>query len=170
MNYSGNTLEGILKLLLSSYSSHHIHLHIRYCNIPLSAREFNKHIDDGTRYGRCPMAPQPDLILEAVKAAARERAKRVIVGNVRGKGRKCSICGLPITADLREMGSDIYMVSHERFYDKDKHSVWYCPVGENIGTGELEELRTLKENRRQEQQRKKNEYKRKRYREEQENA
>ncbi|KAF4683260.1 hypothetical protein FOZ62_019238 [Perkinsus olseni] len=68
------------------------------------------------------------------------------------------------------MGSDIYMVSHERFYDKDKHSVWYCPVGENIGTGELEELRALKENRRQEQQRKKNEYKRKRYREEQENA
>ncbi|KAF4677848.1 hypothetical protein FOZ62_008734 [Perkinsus olseni] len=137
----------------------------RWCHLPLSAREFNMHTEDGTRYGRCPKAPAPDPVAEQAKVYAKERVKSLVAEDARGKGRRCSTCLLPMTARIKDVETGEYLAGHERFYDAQKHTVWYCPVGQNLDPVTLGNLKNLKASRRREQQIKKNEHKRMKYKE-----
>ncbi|EER09569.1 hypothetical protein Pmar_PMAR008708 [Perkinsus marinus ATCC 50983] len=94
----------------------------RWCHIPLSTREFNMYIDDGSRYGRCPCAPLPDTLTEKAKLYAQERVKSLVVEDIRGKGRRCGICMLPMISSIMDMTTGQFLPDHERFYDSEKRS------------------------------------------------
>ncbi|KAF4733097.1 hypothetical protein FOZ62_025837 [Perkinsus olseni] len=138
----------------------------KFCGLPLAATEFNGHIPDGTRFGLCPKAPPADPNLAALKEEASRRAQDYEVVSIEGKGKKCSLCSLPLGATLKDPSGNI-VDKHERFAagDNDKDLVWYCPVAQNLDEPTLASLRLVKQQRMEARQARKNDQKRKRYQE-----
>lgn len=137
----------------------------KYCGLPLAAREFNGHVPDGSRFGRCPKAPPVDQSVVVMKEEATQRAHDYEVVSVEGKGRKCSLCSLPLGATLKDQLGN-FVDKHERFVtgENDKDLIWYCPVARNMDEAMLMSLRLAKQQRMKARQARKNEQKRSRYR------